>query len=227
MPPPARKKLGELLIDAGVIDEGRLRAALLVQQRTGGKLGRVLLEMNAVGEQHLVKVLSEQMRIPMIDLDQLAAVPPEVLALVSAEYAEQRAIVPVAVQGKFFDVAMADPTDMHTQDELQVRTRLNVRPQVTGPLMMERAIGRFYGRGVAATKQTSSAVTRVSQLVAPRAGVDLSVADDTAEIMKKELDELKALVARDEDVLRNLIYLLMEKGVLTREEVLARLMQKK
>ena len=58
----ARKKLGEILIQAGVIDENKLRAALSEQARWGGPLGRILVDM---------RIISEEAGIPVVLLDPL------------------------------------------------------------------------------------------------------------------------------------------------------------
>src|SRR5690348_12039602 len=63
-----RRKLGELLVAAGVIDETRLHAALAEQQRWGGRLGRLLVDLGYVREDLLVKALSHQLQLPSINL---------------------------------------------------------------------------------------------------------------------------------------------------------------
>ena len=57
----ARKKLGEMLIEAGVLDEARLRSALADQRRWGRSLGKTLVEMRLIGEDELVRVLGKQL----------------------------------------------------------------------------------------------------------------------------------------------------------------------
>ena len=64
-----RKKLGELLIEAGVIDDLSLRSALADQRRWGRPLGRTLVEMRLVDEPVLVDVLAKQLNVDAIDLD--------------------------------------------------------------------------------------------------------------------------------------------------------------
>ncbi len=144
----ARKRLGEILVQAGVLDEARLRAALAEQRRWGGPLGRILIDMGGISEEAMVSALSQQLNFPTVNLDnrQIAM---DVLDLVPAELAEQHSVVPFGVQGKFLDVAMADPTNLGIVDELRIRTRLNVRPYLAGPKMIERAVAKYYGRGVA------------------------------------------------------------------------------
>lgn len=146
----ARKRLGEILLEAGLIDEATLRAALTEQRRFGGHLGRVLVDMKKVLEEDLVAALSRQLAVPVIDLDHLE-IPQPVIELVPGEMAEAHSLIPFAQPMKFLDVAMGDPTNQTAIDELRVRTQLNIRTYLAGPKAMERALFRYYGRGMSAT----------------------------------------------------------------------------
>lgn len=142
----SRKRLGEMLVEAGLVSEQQLRVALHQQQRFGGSLGRTVVEMKLVGEPDLVRVLAEQLKVAAVDLDAIE-IPQSVLAWVTADMADLHALVPYAQPMKFLDVAMADPTNVGVIDELRTRTKLNIRPALAGPKMIERAIGKYYGRG--------------------------------------------------------------------------------
>jgi type IV pilus assembly protein PilB len=135
-----------MLVDAGLVSEQQLRVALKEQQRWGGSLGRTVVEMKLVGEPDLVRVLAEQLKVAAIDLDAIE-IPQSVLAWVTADMADLHAIVPYAQPMKFLDIAMADPTNTTVLDELRTRTKLNIRPALAWPKMIERAIGKYYGRG--------------------------------------------------------------------------------
>src|SRR5262249_6672065 len=134
----ARKRLGEILIEAGLLDEARLRAALREQQRWGGPLGRQLLEMRLVREEDLVRALSVQLHIPAAPDLLTLAIPDPVRNLLAVEFCEEHALVPFHQDGKFLDVALCDPTNLSVLDEVRIRTRLNVRPHVAGPNQLEK-----------------------------------------------------------------------------------------
>jgi type IV pilus assembly protein PilB len=141
-----RKRLGAMLIEAGLLGEQALRVALKEQQRWGGSLGRTVVEMKLVSETDLVRVLADQLKVAPVDLDALE-IPQSVLAHVTADFADLHAVIPYAQPMKFLDVAMTDPTNTTVLDELRTRTKLNIRPALAGPKMLERAIGKYYGRG--------------------------------------------------------------------------------
>lgn len=261
----ARKKLGEMLVEAGVLSESSLRAALNEQRRWGGTLGRQLVEMKLIGESELVRVLSLQLNLPTIDLDKLQ-IPKAVLDLVPVEVAENNNLVPFAQPMKFLDVAMADPTNLGVLDELRIRTQLNIRPYLAGPRMLERALGKFYGRAFGHThrpdiaipiegadvmdapapitsgglrdglrsrpRQTASSLappppTAGSFATVPLGGDSLRdkelVRDKEINALQDRISRLEALVARDEEVLRKVLALLVEKQIATRDEILERI----
>jgi hypothetical protein len=140
----ARKKLGEMLIEAGVLDEARLRSALADQRRWGRSLGRTLVEMKLIGEDELVRVLGRQLGMPSVDLDKMS-IPDSVCSQIPDELARQHQIIAFDQQMKFLDVAMVDPTNLGVIDELRIRTQLNIRSYLAGPRQMERALAKYHG----------------------------------------------------------------------------------
>ena len=140
----ARKRLGEILIQSGLIDDARLRMALREQQRWGGPLGRKLIELRLVREDDLVRALSMQLNIPVAP-DLLALrISPDTLDLLPTEFCEEHALIPFHQEGKFLDLALCDPTNLSIVDEVRIRTKLNVRPHLIGPNQLERAFNRHY-----------------------------------------------------------------------------------
>ena len=232
-----RKKLGEMLVEAGVLSESGLRTALGEQRRWGGTLGRTVVEMKLVSEPELVRVLAQQLALPTIDLDR-RDIHPTVLELVPADLAQQHNLVPFAQPMKFLDVAMADPTNVGVIDELRIRTQLNIRPYLAGPKMIERAIAKHYGRGFGGVHRPDIAIPiETGDMIdspSPAAGRDLGPRraramgvpggrDAEIDALQGRISQLEALVARDEEVLRKLLALLVEKGLATREEILDRI----
>src|SRR3569623_257025 len=132
----ARKKLGEMLVEAGVITETNQRAAHNEQRRWGGTLGRQLGEMKLISEAERVRVLSQQLNLPSVDLDKMQ-IAPEVLDLVPADVAAEHNIIPFATKMKFLDVTLTAPPTLGILAELRIRTPLNIRPYLAGPRMIE------------------------------------------------------------------------------------------
>lgn len=227
----SRKRLGEMLIDAKVIDDVQLRNALGEQRRWGGALGKILIDLGFVTEGVLVRSLSKQLNIPIVQLDTIA-IAPEVLGKVSVELAEQHGVIPFQMQLKFLDVAMSDPMNMGILDELQIRTRLNVRPHLAGATQIQRAIRRSYysevdHEGVDVDFEDGAIIPSRSEKRRSEKATFNSRSDNLADMreaeiaaLQRRLSTLEALVARDENVIRKLLGLLVKKGVASREEIL-------
>lgn len=247
--------MGEILVEAGVLADAQLRAALAEQRRWGGPLGRILVDMKLISEDAMVAALSHQLNFPSVNLDQVK-IDRSVLDLIPGELAEQFGVIPFASQSKFLDVAMADPTNLGVIDELRIRTRLNVRPYLAGPKSIERALARYYGRGVPSEPHVtmpsapvhgrgdaddkarrggtgSVPAIKVGSGTGPATAIDPPAAvvlqsaprDYSKEIqaLQERVQRLEALIARDEDVLRKLLALFIEKGLFSREEILERI----
>lgn len=245
----ARQKLGEMLLEAGVIDDAQLRSALADQTRWGRSLGRTLVEMRLIDEDALVAVLAKQLGVQSIDLDRYE-IPSHILALVPPDVARNSRILPFGQSGRFLDVAMADPQNLGVIDEIRIRTQLNIRPYLCGPKQIERNIGRFYGDGLRVEfsipfegpdmiEPTTAPAPRFAKPPLrdaeglrqyprtnppPPASAPASVQRDAEiESLQHRISTLESLVARDEEVLRKLLALLVDKGLATRDEIVERL----
>lgn len=239
-----------MLVEAGVLTDPALRSALVEQRKWGGNLGKMVVEMKLCTEEQLVDVLCKQLTMEKVDLDG-REIPLEVLDLVPPELAIQYQLIPFAQPMKFLDIAMSDPMNLGIIDELRIRTQLNIRGFLAGPKMIERAIAKYYGRGMGATQRVprmhsteiprtrtgnfaplqAAEVSRISGQIPritgdiPRiteAETDVSRAAELAALQMR-VSQLEANVARDEEVLRKLLALMVEKGVASRDEILERI----
>src|SRR4051812_50409 len=127
-----RIKIGDLLVKAGVITDLQLKAALAEQQQWGGKLGDILVRMEFLTEEILVRALSKQTGIPRADLtgegDRTA------LGLIPPDVAEEYGLVPVASRedGRVLIVAMSDPLNIGVTDHLRSLTGARIEAQLSG-----------------------------------------------------------------------------------------------
>lgn len=160
----ARIKLGELLVRAGVLDDFKLKAALAEQQRWGGRLGRILVEMSFVSEDLLVKALSKQLGVPRAHLERLD-VPAEIVGKIEPQFASTHALCPerYIAEKKTLVVAMVDPTNVGAVDELRFKTGLRIETSLAGELEVTQAIDKlFYGQRPGGPGIDISAIERAS-----------------------------------------------------------------
>jgi serine/threonine-protein kinase len=145
-PPAGRRRLGELLVAAGLLTDAQLTDALARQRRDGGKLGERLVAEGLLSEDAVVRVLGEQASIPVISEEQLRAmaVPTALLGMLPVEHAERFEAVPLALQGKELVCAMREPNNLERLDELQFLTGCVVRGLFASASALRRTIARFY-----------------------------------------------------------------------------------
>jgi MSHA biogenesis protein MshE len=119
-----RKKvrIGELLLENGLITNEQLNAALTEQKRTGRRIGRTLTDMGFVREEVVQELLAKHLQIPFVDVRQLTLDPATVRLLPEAHARRFRALV-LQADARGLTVGMADPTDLPTYDELVTRLK--------------------------------------------------------------------------------------------------------
>jgi len=134
-----RAMLGSILVEEGLVTSEQLETALAEQRRSdkGKKIGEILMGMRFLTEPNLLKALSRQMDCPIVDLN--AEPPdPEVLHIVSPEFARQHKLIPLRRNDDQLVVAMADPLDIHTIDDLRLLTNLDIAPVLAAFSDIER-----------------------------------------------------------------------------------------
>lgn len=121
-----KKKLGEILIEQGVVTQAQLDLARAEQERTGGKLGRILTGLGFATEAEISQALSLQTGVQQVDLGQIRPTP-EALDLIREALALEYELLPLRIEGDSAVVAMANPTDVVAIDRIQRLTNLFVR----------------------------------------------------------------------------------------------------
>ena len=142
-----RPKVGEILVQAGIIDELQLASALGEQTRWGRRLGLTLIKLGMLQEGQLVRALAKQFDLPVASLSG-KKIAPEVIALVPARVASEHSVVPLFVKKEGHReqlfLGMEEPSDLGILDDLAFRTGMVIRPVMVGPTEIGEAIDRYY-----------------------------------------------------------------------------------
>ncbi len=123
----ARKKIGEMLIEDGLITQRQLDEALEGQKTSKDKLGQILIKKGAIKEGQLMPVLCRQLRIKRLDGKKFTPIP-SMRSLIPEELASKHRLVPLVSKQSLVWVAMLDPTDIAAIDAVEHHTRLEVEP---------------------------------------------------------------------------------------------------
>ncbi len=111
------KRMGEILVEAGIVTPDKLEMALGEQKQTGEKLGMVLQRLGICSEKEISRVLAGQAGVDTIDLTQIN-IDHHAMDLIDSEFAEQRSLVAIEHHGSTLKVALANPMDLETIDQL-------------------------------------------------------------------------------------------------------------
>jgi len=143
---PETKKLGVLLIEAGLITAAQLQDTLRQQRLSGERLGSTLVAEGIINEDSLMDFLAKQTGVPRLDVKNLD-IAPAVLQRIPRRLAEQMNILPVALkEPKSLVLAMADPMDLNAVDSARFASGLNIEPMVAGHTALRLAISEHYTR---------------------------------------------------------------------------------
>lgn len=137
-------KLGQMLLKAGILKEEQLEDALKHQKEEGGRLGYNLVKLNLISENDLNDYLARQIRIEAVNLDSIN-IPREIINLVSAKLALQYEVIPIEKEGRKLVVAMIDPQNLFTIDDLRFSLGMEIEPHICASSMIQRALAKFYG----------------------------------------------------------------------------------
>lgn len=169
------KKLGILLIEAGMITPAQLQEALRHQRISGGRLGSTLVALGAINEENLMDFLARQTGVPRMDVRNLD-IPAAVLQRIPRRMAEQLTILPLAFkEPKSLVLAMADPMDLNAIDSARFASGLTIEPVVAAHMVLKQAIGDHYNR-LGAGRQTHPGSLEPAASPDPRLPVPLELA---------------------------------------------------
>lgn len=145
-----RKKLrlGDVLVNSGVITAEQLQKGLELQKGSGRKLGETLVDEGITTEENIAKALSSQLGYEMVDLQDIS-IDEEILNLVPPNILKKHKMIPFEYSRTGMNVlrvAMSDPMNMAAMDDINIITNLQVEPVVATPRDVMLALDRYYGQ---------------------------------------------------------------------------------
>jgi len=179
--PPVTDKLGKLLISANLITEKQLNEALVAIRQSKGatRLGSTLVKMGYIQEEKLLQFLSQQYRVPAVDLKMYQHIDPAIIKLVPLELVKKHMVLPLRRVGATVTVAMLDPTNMLALDDLKFRTNYTIEPVIAAESALIEAVKKYYGAGVAGgAAQAAAAILQAKDYTIPEG----SAADELADL---------------------------------------------
>lgn len=144
--PPIKKRLGDILIDVGIINAEQLQSALQIQKKRGGKLGAILIQQGIITEDVLLAFLGKQCGVAYVSLTEYGEIPHEAIKTVSESIARHQTLIPIAKEGSVLTIAMADPLNLFATDDLRMITGCEIRVVIASAKEINGAIMKYYGK---------------------------------------------------------------------------------
>ncbi len=205
-----KKRIGEILKEAGLIDDLQLAAALGHQRQWGGKLASILINMGFVDEKSVSSALEKQLGQKCLSFDN-RKIPQEVVDKVKPEIVQKYCIMPVEFDQKILTMAISDPTDLKTLDELGFMLGVRIKPVLALESNIKKAITQYYP-GI------SYSDLNIYQIDTEKLSGDLDLMR-----FEKTMPETRY---PHETVVEALAELLIEKGIIKKEDLNAKIRKK-
>ncbi|AXA36412.1 MAG: type II secretion system protein GspE [Candidatus Sumerlaea sp.] len=146
------RQLGQILVMQGKLDADDLELALREHHKTGERLDSILLKMGLASEEDVLRALAEQLQLPFVRLSE-HTIPKDVIEKIPAKLVSHYHLVPIEQTNGTLRVAVSDPLDIHTLDDLRMILKVEVEPVVATYKDIEDAIKRYYGIGAATVEE--------------------------------------------------------------------------
>jgi hypothetical protein len=238
-------RLGDILIKSRQLTESQLQTAIQEQRRWGGLLGEVLLRLNYVSESVLVKAVTRQTGVAEANVAILQYPDPAAQAKLPLEQATRLRALPLQLKdgGKLLITGMVEPHSATILEELRKVTGCRILPQLIGPQTFLKLLSRHYGSAGfhddssggnyrmvdpdAPTADESPMQPSALELEgsSPKSRPPMATNGALAAQTQGLVDALSRIEATQRNevaVLRAMVELLIERGVFSREEYLAR-----
>jgi Type II secretion system (T2SS), protein E, N-terminal domain len=225
------KKLGELLIETGLIDDFQLQSALSHQRSWGGKLGSILVELEFIREEDVAQAIAKQFRTPWANLFE-PEIPEAALKMIKKDLVKKYNVVPVKKEPGGLVVAMSDPLDIDVIDALRFATGFQIKPALALESEIRDAIRKYYDHEEVVRKPPA----RFQDIAAKTPG-EIEITHSADLTAKKRVEEPSPIIAPNEAAQQTmsdkevrvdaLISLLIEKGLISRDELVRMVYQKK
>jgi hypothetical protein len=139
------KRLGEILVENGIVTRKQLEEAVESQVIFGGKIGTNLVELGYISVNTLSVFLSLQHGVQLPPYSQIEDIPSEVISLIPKEMAKKHRVIPFKKENKTLHLIMEEPENLDAIDEISFLTGLKVKPYILPEILIRYLLERYYG----------------------------------------------------------------------------------
>jgi len=198
-----RIQLGQMLVESGLLTAEQLKMAMDFQKSVGGKLGAIIVKLGFIEDQTLTNFIARQQGLPVVNLDELV-IPENLVKRIPRKLIEKHHVVPIRYHDGVLTVATSDPFDYEAIEELQLAVDSRIEMNLAARSQILRSIHDIFYRDEAAP----------------------AVKEKSKEQMLQELEGGGGAAKPDPaEMMAALIPLLVEKGIITEEELVRKAQQ--
>ncbi|MCX8129148.1 MAG: GspE/PulE family protein [Clostridia bacterium] len=139
----SKKRLGDILVEVGLISDEQLKEVLSIQKGTGKKLGEILTDKGYVTKKSMIEVLEFQLGIPYVNLA-IYHVEPKIVRMIPENMARKYEIVPIKFENNILTVAASDPLNAISFDDVRIYTGFEVQPVMADGEQINSLIARHF-----------------------------------------------------------------------------------
>jgi len=140
-----KRRIGDILIEKGLVTDEQVLTALSLQKTNKRKLGMILVGLGYLTEEEIIQTLSEKFDYEVMDCGELV-LSEQLMILVPRRIAEKEVMIPISLDGKHLKIAASDPLNLGAVDDLKFRTGLKIDIILATETSIIAAIERNYGK---------------------------------------------------------------------------------
>lgn len=170
-------------MEKGLLTPGQIEEAVALQRAEGLRLDRALVQLGLISETQLLQVMSEQLHLPLVKLDDIT-IPQETLRVLPPKIVYRKRLVPISQTNGTLNVATSDAFDLYAFDDIRLMTGLNVQPVLAPRDDIDKIIKTHYGLGGDTLDEMVSDDDNGTQGTSVESGEDLLEMAQEASVIK-------------------------------------------
>ena len=169
-----RPKLGQMLVDAGLLKPDQLAQAVATCAAAGERLGEYLCSKGFVREDQVVELLGRQLRVTRYDPERYP-IDMALAGLIPVDLAQRLKVVPLTRRNGMLELGMSDPTDLDALDAVEQLTRCEVMPVICTDREINQLTNSLYGSFAGIGDVAASATAAADAAGLPSMAEDVEV----------------------------------------------------
>ncbi|MBU0701981.1 Flp pilus assembly complex ATPase component TadA [bacterium] len=144
--PKGRRRLGEMLVEKGIINYTQLKQAIDIQKKGGERLACVLVELGIIGDVEIADFLATETKTQRVTKEQLNSIDSSIKGIIPESIIQKDLVLPLSKKDKTLTVALTDPLNIFLIDSLSARTKCVIQPVIATELEIKKIIEKTYGK---------------------------------------------------------------------------------